>query len=895
MARVLIVDDEKSVRVTLRVFLEEDNHEICTAESAVEALRLMREYDFDVILSDIVLPQINGMKLLKQIRKISADVQVIMITGEPTVETTTEAIRSGVFDYLAKPVARESVKKAVMKAAEIKALKDENRRYREHLEEILEERTRALLESEEKFRGLIENINVGLFRNSAGIVGKFIEANPAIVKMFGCENKEELLATDFADLYQDPDAIKKLNDKMLRGRFLKNEEILLKKKDGTLVTGSLSGVVVPGERGEVKYFDGIIEDVTERKRMGSKLHHLATVLQDSREAVVIQDLDGQIIAWDRGAELMYGWNEEEAIGMNFSEIVPVENRHKFIDLIKRLKEGANIEPFEAKRISKDGWILYTWLTFTILKDEDGNPYAIATTEQDITRRKQAEKDLSDSEERYRTMIETLGEGVIVIDSENKFILTNPAADRIFGVQSGELTGHRFDEFVDEENLNKIKERLELNQEEKTAGYEIEIIQPTGERRILNVTTTPRNDGNAKAAGILGVFRDITEIKRMEEDIIKADKIESIGILAGGITHDFNNILTIILGNLTLVKMFLDADDKIYKRIERAEKASLRAKDLTQQFLTFSKGGLPVKKVISISDLIMESVNFSIRGSKVKCEFFLQDNLWPLEIDAGQINQVINNLMINAAQAMPEGGVIKIKAENVNIDSQGLLSLKEGKYVKISVEDEGTGILKENLQKIFDPYFTTKVKGNGLGLSTSYSIMKKHDGLLYVESESGKGTTFYMYLPASSIKRLKENAEKDFQVVGTGKILIMDDDEEILEIAEAMLKKIGYSVDFCKDGSVVIELYKKAKESGEPYDVVILDLTIPGGMSGKEAVNELIEIDPQVKAIASSGYSNSQIMSHYKKYGFSGVIAKPYRIEDLNELLQDLLKRTNVDI
>ena len=267
MAHVLIVDDEKSVRVTLRAFLEEDNHEICTAGSAIEALRLMREYDFDVILSDIVLPHTNGMKLLKQIRKISADVQVIMITGEPTVETATEAIRSGVFDYLAKPVARESVRKVVAKAAEIKALKGENRRYREHMEEILEEKTKSLLESEEKYRSLVENINVGLFRNSAGVMGKFIEVNPAIIKMFGCENKKEFLSSDFADLYQDQDAIRRVNDKMLKNGFLRNEEVLLKKKNGFPFTGSISGVVVSDEKGEVKYFDGIIEDVTERKQI----------------------------------------------------------------------------------------------------------------------------------------------------------------------------------------------------------------------------------------------------------------------------------------------------------------------------------------------------------------------------------------------------------------------------------------------------------------------------------------------------------------------------------------------------------------------------------------------------------------------------------------------------
>ncbi|HCK98670.1 MAG TPA: hypothetical protein DHW42_00995 [Candidatus Marinimicrobia bacterium] len=267
MAYILIVDDEKSARVTLKAFLEEDFHAVYTAENAAEALRLMDEYDFDVILSDIVLPHTNGMKLLKEIRERSSDIQIIMITGEPTVETATEAMRSGVFDYLAKPVARESVKKIVAKAAQIKALKDENRGYREHLEDILAERTKALLESEEKYRSLIENINVGIFRSSTGLKGKFIEANPATIKMFGCKNKEELLSIKFADICENQLAISNLNNKALRDRFIRSEEIQLKRRDGTPFTGSLSGVIVADESGEVKYFDGIIEDVTERKQI----------------------------------------------------------------------------------------------------------------------------------------------------------------------------------------------------------------------------------------------------------------------------------------------------------------------------------------------------------------------------------------------------------------------------------------------------------------------------------------------------------------------------------------------------------------------------------------------------------------------------------------------------
>jgi len=267
MASVLIVDDEWGVRVTLREFLEEDHHEVHMAENAEGALRLMEKYDFDVILSDIILPQTNGMRLLKQIREISADIQVIMITGEPTVETAAEAVRSGAFDYISKPTSKEALKKVVANAAAIKALKDENQGYREYLEEILEERTKALIEGEEKYRNFIENINVGIFRNSDGGKGKFIDVNPAIVKMFDFKNKEELFKINFADLFQNPDILMKLNAKMLRDGFLRGEEIQLKRKDGTPFIGSLSGVVVKDEKGDVKYFDGIIDDVTKRKRI----------------------------------------------------------------------------------------------------------------------------------------------------------------------------------------------------------------------------------------------------------------------------------------------------------------------------------------------------------------------------------------------------------------------------------------------------------------------------------------------------------------------------------------------------------------------------------------------------------------------------------------------------
>jgi CheY-like chemotaxis protein len=382
---------------------------------------------------------------------------------------------------------------------------------------------------------------------------------------------------------------------------------------------------------------------------------------------------------------------------------------------------------------------------------------------------------------------------------------------------------------------------------------------------------------------------------MEQELQKIQKLESIGILAGGIAHDFNNILTAILGNISLAKMEANPKDEIYERLVEAEKASLQAKNLTQQLLTFSKGGAPIKKTESITEVIKDSAEFALRGSNVKCEFFIPNDIWPVEVDKGQISQVISNLIINADQAMPEGGIIKVRVENVApvgavrpCQPVAELPIKDGKYVKIEIEDDGIGIPKEHLPKIFDPYFTTKQKGSGLGLATSYSIIKRHDGYIAVESELGVGTTFYIYLPASSKQILTKKDAEERLILSKGRILVMDDEEVVRDVAGIMLKRIGYDVEFADDGAEALELYKKAEESGQPFDAVIVDLTIQGGMGGEQMIKKLLEIDPNVKAIVSSGYSTDAIMSNFKQYGFSGVVTKPYRIAELSETLYKVL-------
>ncbi|HUU41290.1 MAG TPA: ATP-binding protein, partial [Desulfatiglandales bacterium] len=367
---------------------------------------------------------------------------------------------------------------------------------------------------------------------------------------------------------------------------------------------------------------------------------------------------------------------------------------------------------------------------------------------------------------------------------------------------------------------------------------------------------------------------------------------SIGILAGGIAHDFNNLLTAIIGNLSLVELHIKSGCSISEALENTEKASQQARELTQQLLIFSKGGKPVRKIASVASLLRDSARLALSGSNVKYGLSLPDNLWWAEIDEGQINQVINNLIINADQAMPGGGTIDVFAENIIVKANDDLPLKEGgRYIKISIRDAGIGIPQEYLNRIFDPYFTTKQKGSGLGLAICYSIIKKHAGHIKVESKAGVGTTFSIYLPA--LKRetfIVEDIIEEGPACGHGKILFMDDQEIIRDMAGEMLADLGYEVKLARDGHEAFEMYKEAKESGYAFDAVILDLTVPGGVGGAEIIHKLLEIDPQVKAIVSSGYSNDPIMSEYEQHGFKGVVAKPYKIKDLSWELRKIVVR-----
>ena len=508
---------------------------------------------------------------------------------------------------------------------------------------------------------------------------------------------------------------------------------------------------------------------------------------------------------------------------------------------------------------------------------------IIQREQSLKESRADRKKLIDSQQQYQSLVDNSADAIFLHDNAGHILDANQMACDSLGYSHSELLTMKIEDIEKcEKQFNDFHEFTDSLNFDET--YTINGLLQRKDKSQFPMEARVRKYNFDSKSLIVALVRDVTERKRAEMEILRARKLDSIGLLAGGIAHDFNNLLGIIQGYIDLAsRSIMTSPEKTKTYFQKATKATIQAADLTQQLLTFSKGGEPIKKMANILEIIHQSTDFSLHGSNIKVEYICQNNLWAANVDSGQISQVIQNLAINARQAMPDGGKLEIACHNFTVSElDNPANILPGNYIEVNVKDNGTGISEDVLDSIFDPYFTTKQEGNGLGLALSYSIIDKHNGHITVDSKLGSGTTFTLLLPADDeqILTTKKNVTAITTHTKNAHIMIMDDDAMLREISEEMLTNLGYDVTQSTDGGDALSQYKEAMNTGNNIDLVIMDLTIPSGIGGKEAIKLIQKIDPDVKVLVSSGYSNDPVMANYTDYGFLGAVKKPYSQDEL---------------
>ncbi len=621
------------------------------------------------------------------------------------------------------------------------------------------------------------------------------------------------------------------------------------------------------------------ESAEERERLHRVMYNSTPVLMHS------VDMNGNLISVnDHWLETM-GYKAEEVLGTPSIRYLTEESAEKARRFIPEILEKGIVTNAEAQAVTRSGEIIDILVGVKVVHDANGNPTQMVTTLLDISDRKHAEEAIRMRESYLTAIIENQPRLMWLKDASGRFLAVNRAFAQSCGkAEREELIGKTDFDIWPEELAAKYRTDDEATMKNgKSVGVE-ETIFDKGEYRWFETFKTPVKDNAGKIIGSTGYARDITVRKREEEALRNVQKLESLGVLAGGIAHDFNNLLGGIFGYIDLAAE-KSTERMVQDMLARALATIDRAKGLTQQLLTFSKGGAPVKKAESLISFIPETARFALSGSPVSCAFDFPDDLWLCEFDKNQIGQVIDNIVINAQQAMPEGGTIEIVAANTYIDESDYSVLKPGHYVKVSVRDHGIGMPKGIVPRIFDPFFTTKTKGHGLGLATSYSIVHRHGGVIEVESEQGKGSTFHFYLPAdpTAVRAHKKRPDDEYRSFGT--VIVMDDEEVIRETVGSMLKSLGYTVISTQNGNEAIDVLKRHNDTDTKVEAIILDLTVPGGMGGREAVKEIRKIDRRLPVFVASGYADDPVMADPKNHGFTDSICKPFRRVDLAEMLR----------
>ena len=655
---------------------------------------------------------------------------------------------------------------------------------------------------------------------------------------------------------------------------------------------------VKNVQGEVTGTIGVATDITERQEAVEKLQaseeKFSAAFRTSPDSININRLsDGKYFEVNDGFLSIMGYQREEVIGKTSGELSIWVNEEDRERLVCELKKSGEVKNMEAPFRGKDGKKVTGLMSARILSFSN-EPYILSIT-RDITERKKSEELLQESEKTLRNIINVMPVGVAIMGNDGSMEFINRNFEETYGYSHTEIPTIRdwvAKAYPDPDYRQTLVTRLDTTladaRENGMPLGPVEVNITCKDGTVRHTILNRQLSGNRKIA----IHTDITDRDSLQKELLNAQKLESLGILAGGIAHDFNNILTGILGNISFMRLALPEDFQSFPALVQAEKASLRAAELATQLLTFAKGGAPTKRVVSLPPLIEESMAFALRGSNVKGVLQVPTSLRPVEADEGQLAQALNNIVLNAVQAMPEGGTITVSAREVILPRENREGLPSGCYVILSLADEGTGMSEVTLQKIFDPYFSTKPRGTGLGLASAHSILTKHGGRIEASSTLGKGSVITLLLPAVAKIVVEAPAPQAESVIAQapsgGRVLVLDDEPLILALTTQMLEHLGYIVTTCSTGEEAIRLFYDKRETGTPFDAAIMDLTIPGGMGGKEAARQILITDQSARLIVSSGYSNDPILSNYNEYGFCSAIAKPYKVGDLANVLSSAL-------
>lgn len=588
------------------------------------------------------------------------------------------------------------------------------------------------------------------------------------------------------------------------------------------------------------------------------------------------------------AERITGYTREELKSGSLFDSIYTDDRALVGQLTSELlKDQPVLGRDEVRIVTKSGEV--RWVSLAGRPVELDGQAAILGTAIDITARKLAEQALTENEELYRSLVETSPDAIALADMDGRFLMVNQRAAELTGYATpDELVGRDLFEFLAPEDRQRGRENTAMTME-RGRGPEAEytIVRRDGTEFSVAITASRIDDAEGRPRAFLGAIRDLTDRKRSEEAERRVERLESLGHLAGGIAHDFNNILTAILGNIGMARRALRRDQSLaLRKLDAAEGSVVNAKRLTQQLLTFSKGGMIVTEALHLGPVLRETAALMLDETGVVVELSLPEELPAVDASPGQIRQVLSNLILNAAQAMPKGGALRIGATERQLDAGEIPPVSSGRYVELSIADEGVGIPADQLASVFDPYFTTKTSGTGLGLSTCYSIMRRHRGAIFVESEVGVGTTFRLLLPT---RALQNGVTDESPGHRRGRVLVMDNDEIVRDVAVSMLLEAGFDACSARDSREAVQRYRTANEAGRPFDAVILDLNIASCSEGKETLKKLRTIEPKVKAIVSSGAMNDPLTTEFALFGFQGAVAKPYTFSELNNAVQKVLE------